>query len=573
MIRSCILICTLMTLGACGGGSGGSSAPPPPTTTSSALNDAATVNEDSSVQINVTSNDTNVTPSSAAIILTPASGTATINNGVVTYSPKSNFSGTDSLRYTVESNNNSGDNTATLILTINAVNDAPVAADDAISILMDTSVDLLVIENDTDVDDDNTSLTIQLLGGPVNGSIAVSPAGIVSYQPNAGFTGQDSFTYQAVDSSGALSNIAAVTVNVLAIGKSTLIVTDMTIPTTAYSTENSAEFDQLIQVSAPIEFEIGNDTVSFVVSLTGPSVLLLTSLIIIDVKDPQGIVLANLESIFCDLGLCTIQVPKRPGIEATVGTWSMRLGTMASNISQVDLASYRLQIAQRIGEIPDPESRIRLAVKPFLTGLQSPAVFEEILNTLSEMADRNNIELAIDPLIIIDEFRFTEVSSDFQDADTVDLVRMGDPDKINVFFIEGFSVPGGAGLLGIAGGIPGSLGIVTEYNGVLVSGTATENLNTNIHRRTTAEFTLHEMNHLMGLFHTTESEFTSHDILVDTVECIKADHDLPPLGQADADECPDGLNPMFWENDLFREKTDLTPDQRAVLRRALLGDL
>ncbi len=569
------LLCIPLILTACGGGGGGgdTNPPPAPASSSSAGNDTAVVTEDSSVQVNVTANDTNVTPNSVSIIRAPSNGTATTNAGTVTYTPNDNFAGTDSLDYSVNSSNNSGNNTATLSLTINSVNDAPVASDDAISTDRNTSFELDVLLNDSDVDDDTASLSIAIIDGTNNGSIAIVTGGLISYAPLTGFSGSDSFTYQVTDLAGAISNIATVSITVLLTGQSNIVVQDIVIPTTGYISENVAEFGQLMQVSPAVNFTVTADTISFAASLIGPSVLQFNSLIIVDIRNPQGIVFDRKDGIFCDLGLCTIQVPKRPEISTDPGVWTLRLGTFATSIDQVSLAAYSLQLASRIGVAPAPTDRIRLDVKPFLTGSLSPTLFDQILDRFATMADLNDISVTIEPLTVLSEQRFAQVSSDFRDSDTADLVRMGDADKINLFFIEGFSDPDGAGLLGIAGGIPGSIGIATEYNGVLLSGTATDNLNIAIHRRTTAEFALHELSHLLGLYHTTESDFSDHDVLVDTVECLENIHDTVADGQANADECPDGLNVMFWENDLFSAKELLTPDQKTVLRNVPVSDL
>ncbi len=571
--RSLCIICTLFILTACGGGGGGSNPPPTPASTSSAGNDTAVVTEDGSVQIDVTNNDTNVSPGTVSIIRAPANGTATANAGTITYTPNDNFAGTDSLDYSVNSNNNSGNNTATVSLTVNSVNDAPVASNDTVSTDRNTSFELDVLQNDSDVDDDTADLSIAIIDGTNNGSIAIVSGGLVSYTPQTSFSGADSFTYQITDLNGATSNIATVSITVRLTGQSSITLQDIVIPTSGYQSENVTEFGQLMQVSPAINFTVTADTISFAASLIGPSVLQFNSLIIVDIRNPQGIVFDRKDGIFCDLGLCTAQVPKRPEIATEAGVWTMRLGTFATSIDQVSLPDYSLQLVSRIGVAPEPGARARLDVKPFLAGSLSPTLFEQILDQFVSMADRNDISITLEPLTILSEQRFAQVSSDFRDSDTADLVRMGDADKINLFFIESFSDPDGAGLLGIAGGIPGSIGIVTEYNGVLLNGTATDNLNIADHRRTTAEIALHELSHLLGLFHTTESDFSEHDILVDTVECLENVHDNDDNGEANADECPDGLNPMFWENDLFNTKELLTPDQKTVLRNVPVSDL
>ncbi len=549
-------------LAACGGGGGNST--PPPAPFSAASNDNLVIDEDTSGSIDVTANDTNITPSSATINNGPANGSASISNGIISYTPNADFNGIDTVGYTVDSNNNSGSHNATLTITVNDVNDPPVAGNDFAATISSTAVDINVLGNDSDIDDPAHTLSVQIVDNPANGSLTIQDSGIISYQAFPGFTGQDTFTYQTLDGSGGTSNTASVTVSVSDPSTTTLVSTSLVIPESGYQSESDPDHG-LRLASAGIPFIIPADTVSFVVSFIGSSVLRVDSLYIIDVQNPAGITLTPRETVFCDLGLCTIQVPKKPGIEVQPGTWQLRLGTLASSTSLVDFEDYQLTLVRRIGAVPGPDTRTRLAIRPFVTGSLSLNEVDEILKRFTLMASINDIELSFDPVTPVTDPQFAEVSSDFRDARTSALVMMGDPDRVNLFFLEGFSDAGGGGLLGISGGLPGSLGLVSEYNGVLVNGNATSGDNPDFYRRTTAEFAFHEMNHLLGLFHTTESDFTEFDILDDTVECPESS-DTDGNGEANADECPDGLNPMFWENDLSNSKTDLTPDQIQVIQ-------
>ncbi len=565
--RFVTLIATLFIITSCGGGGGGSDRAP----TSAAVNDTVTLDEDTSVTVNVTANDTNVTPSTAVITSEPGKGTASITDGTITYTPDADFTGVDSISYRVSSNNNSGNNSASLSLTVVNVNDAPQASDDAVATGVNSSFDINVLGNDTDIDNDTSTLSIDIVDSTSNGSIAVSPGGLIAYAPTLDFTGQDSFTYQITDPAGSISNIAAVSITVFAPGETFFLANDIVIPTTGYTAEDNVDVGQLIQVSGPITFNIDTTAVSFIVSFTGPSVVDFDSLFIVDVRNPQGNLLNQQEAIFCDVGLCTIQVPKKPGIDTTPGTWTLRLGTLESSTRFVDFAPYRLQIVSRIGPVPSSASTTRLHLKPFLTGSLPLLDINGILDEFALMAIRNNMSISIDPVTVVADNRFAEVSSDFRDSDTTDLLLMGEAGKINIYFLEGFIDAGGGGtLLGIAGGIPGTIGLVTEYNGALINGNATRGSNQAFYERTTAEFAFHEMMHLLGIFHTTEIDF-GPDILADTPECLPAD-DSNLNGQPDVDECPDGLNPMFWENDLSREKTNLTADQQSVVRSSPISE-
>lgn len=56
-----------------------------------------------------------------------------------------------------------------------------------------------------------------IIVGPANGTTLVDPVtGVVTYSPNLGFVGNDSFTYTVQDNFGFVSNVATVGVRVVA---------------------------------------------------------------------------------------------------------------------------------------------------------------------------------------------------------------------------------------------------------------------------------------------------------------------------------------------------------------------
>ena len=99
-------------------------------------------------------------------------------------------------------------------ITVNPVNDAPVAVDDDYDTDEDTPLTIHipgVLVNDSDVDDD--SLTAVVDGGSIHGNLIFNDNGSFTYTPDANFNGEDSFTYLANDGL-ADSNIATVTVTI-----------------------------------------------------------------------------------------------------------------------------------------------------------------------------------------------------------------------------------------------------------------------------------------------------------------------------------------------------------------------
>ena len=98
------------------------------------------------------------------------SGTLDLNpNGTFTYTPDSDFNGSDSFTYQII-DGNGGVDTATVTLTVTPVNDAPVANDDSSSTAEDTAVTINVAGNDTDVDGTLDLGSIVTSVGPANGT-------------------------------------------------------------------------------------------------------------------------------------------------------------------------------------------------------------------------------------------------------------------------------------------------------------------------------------------------------------------------------------------------------------------
>ncbi|MAI72857.1 MAG: hypothetical protein CMM01_18390, partial [Rhodopirellula sp.] len=86
-----------------------------------------------------------------------------------------------------------------------------IAGNDAATTQVDTPVDINVLENDSDPQ--NGAFSITSLTAPVNGQVTESD-GIVTYTPNSGFSGTDTFTYTITDDQQETAT-ATVTVTVL----------------------------------------------------------------------------------------------------------------------------------------------------------------------------------------------------------------------------------------------------------------------------------------------------------------------------------------------------------------------
>ncbi len=182
-----------------------------------ALNDAATVGEDSGASaIDVLLNDSILPDAGEILTITGvtqgASGSVAILGGgtSVTYTPNPGYSGPDSFTYTI-SDSNGGTATTTVNVTVSAVNDPPTANDDTATVAEDSGANTIdVLLNDSILPDTGETLTITGVTQGASGSVAILGGGTsVSYTPNADFFGPDSFTYTISDGNGGTATATA----------------------------------------------------------------------------------------------------------------------------------------------------------------------------------------------------------------------------------------------------------------------------------------------------------------------------------------------------------------------------
>jgi hypothetical protein len=147
---------------------------------------------------------------------TCSGGTPNTCSANVTYTPTGNYNGPDSFQFRVR-DGIVNSNAATVSIAVAAVNDAPDAVDDDVTVAQDSGANALdVLANDRDVDGD--ALTIVATAGGTNGTVAITGGGTgVTYTPNPGFDGFDSFSYTIDDGHGA-TDTATVHVEVTAAG-------------------------------------------------------------------------------------------------------------------------------------------------------------------------------------------------------------------------------------------------------------------------------------------------------------------------------------------------------------------
>ncbi len=182
-------------------------------------NDEYVTDEDQQLVIStaagVLANDSDVDGDTLQVTLDvgPEHGNLVFNpDGSFTYTPDENYNGLDSFTYWA-GDGNAVSNLATVKIIINAVNDAPQALADSYVTDKDQTLTVAapgVLSNDSDVDGD--TLTAILVDQPQHGALQWAADGSFVYVPQAGYTGQDEFTYRASD--GTTGTLAVVSIRV-----------------------------------------------------------------------------------------------------------------------------------------------------------------------------------------------------------------------------------------------------------------------------------------------------------------------------------------------------------------------
>ena len=205
----------------------GSTPPPPPPDNNAPVadNDTYTINEDQTLQVaapGVLDGDTDpdADPITAVLASGPSHGSLVLNaNGSFIYTPAANYFGPDSFTYRA-SDGAAQSNLATVSLTINPVNDAPVAVDDSASGAMGAAITFdgasgnppRLEANDTDVEGD--PLSIASVQNALHGTAVVNADGTVTFTPAAGYAGPASFEYTVRDV-GGLSDVGLVQIDII----------------------------------------------------------------------------------------------------------------------------------------------------------------------------------------------------------------------------------------------------------------------------------------------------------------------------------------------------------------------
>ncbi|HTE34184.1 MAG TPA: tandem-95 repeat protein, partial [Chryseolinea sp.] len=202
--------------------------------------DTRSTNEDTSVTFNVTSNDNDVDgtvnvssvdldPSTAGIqntLMTPAGSWSVDNTGNVTFVPALNFNGPASISYAVNDDLGLTSAAGSITVSVNIVNDNPVAIADNLSTIEDTAMSFNPTLNDTDADGtinpaafdlDPAANGFQTTMTTPEGVWQYNTAGSLTFTPVLNFNGAASISYTVGDNTGDISNAGLITIIVNAV--------------------------------------------------------------------------------------------------------------------------------------------------------------------------------------------------------------------------------------------------------------------------------------------------------------------------------------------------------------------
>ncbi len=173
---------------------------------------SVTTTEDVAKAITLTGSDVEGSTLTYAIVTPPTNGSlSAVSGSGVTYTPNTNYNGSDSFTFTV-SDGGLTSVSATVSITVDPVNDAPIANNQSVT----TNEDVAKAITLTGSDAEGSLLTYSIVTPPTNGSLSAVSGSGVTYTPNANYNGLDSFTFRSNDGTED-SNVAIVLITISAV--------------------------------------------------------------------------------------------------------------------------------------------------------------------------------------------------------------------------------------------------------------------------------------------------------------------------------------------------------------------
>ena len=172
-----------------------------------ANNQSVTILEDAATAITLTASDVDGGGLTYSVVSAPLHGVLSGSGATLTYTPASNYNGTDS--FTFKANDGLTDsNTATVSINMTSVPDSPIANAQSVTTLEDTPKAITL----TGTDPDGGAINYLLVTNPLHGTLSGSGANLI-FTPTGNYSGPDSFTFKVNDGTSD-SNIATVSITI-----------------------------------------------------------------------------------------------------------------------------------------------------------------------------------------------------------------------------------------------------------------------------------------------------------------------------------------------------------------------
>jgi len=340
----------------------------------------------------------------------------------------------------------------------------------------------------------------------------------------------------------------------------------------------------LVSSTVTKTFTVPSDAVSFtVIGATSPQAGILPVKLLapngrklVDINDPRG---TSFRAIAFPEYPWGAMYPNDPALPMTPGLYSLSVAADRPTTATVDVLLKRGPTPTK-GTLPVTLwfAKTTYPRTGALTAATAPSepIFQAAIQKWREIYASADVALDAARITYRDvpaaaAARLGVIDSDEELSELFAVANSQNDEGLNMFFVDQFNMPGGAGLLGLSAGIPG----VPSYPGLTHAGVCVAlfplyTTSNPIERADFAATMAHEAGHYLGLFHTTERRGTTHDPLLDTPECRGAQFDTNGDRYVSTGECRSvgADNLMFWTSDPSIVLADkVSPEQKWVLLR------
>lgn len=289
---------------------------------------------------------------------------------------------------------------------------------------------------------------------------------------------------------------------------------------------------------------------SFVVHARSTALGMNDAVFVYEIIGPDGTSVVVPQTLLQDFGTDAVQIPQVPSITLVPGEYTVFVSsTFSTTVSAVlkrksagtQFLDVAFWVATNSDDVDSEDDRVllegiyRQRGDEIFTSSDLMLGSFEWITAPQDVIDRSSL-LTINFDETWDEAPLREVCLEMSNS-------LGADRRLHVVLIDDFldSFGFSSGVLGIAMAIPG----VTVFDGMSLSCvfvTAQSAFATLAENATTV---WHEAAHLLGLYHTSESNGLTFDYIADTPECSIFTFDTNFDGLVDNLECPDGTNFMF----------------------------